>query len=109
MHKKYDTVPQFRPIVSSIGTFNYHLASFLGGLVKKVTPCEYSCQDTVTFINDLKQNNIKDKFMVSFDVCSLFTNIPLTETIDLAVNLIFENNSNLKITPHLYKVPPTNS
>ena len=35
--------------------------------------------------------------MVSFDVCSLFTNIPLNETIDIAVNLIFENKSNIKI------------
>ena len=36
--------------------------------------------------------------MVSFDVCSLFTNIPLNETIDLAVNLILSNKPDLKIT-----------
>ena len=36
--------------------------------------------------------------MVSFDICSLFTNIPLKETIDLAVKLIFEKDKNLKIT-----------
>ena len=35
--------------------------------------------------------------MVSFDVCSLFTNIPL-ETIDIAVNVILENNVGIKIT-----------
>ena len=29
--------------------------------------------------------------MASFDVSSLFTNIPLDETIDYAVNLLFEN------------------
>ena len=84
--------------MSSIGTFNYQLASFLGDFVKDITPSEYSSKDTFTFIKDLKQNNIKNKFMVSFDVCSLFTNIPLQETIDLAVNLIFEKNNNLKIT-----------
>ena len=84
--------------MSSIGTFNYQLASFLGELVKDVTPSEYSCKDTFTFLNDLRQHNITGKFMVSFDVCSLFTNIPLNETIDLAVNLIFEKKENLKIT-----------
>ena len=35
--------------------------------------------------------------MVSYDVCSLFTNVPLNETIKLAVDLIFEKHKNLKI------------
>ena len=42
--------------------------------------------------------NIEGKFTISFDVSSLFTNIPLEETLDLAGKLIFENNSELKIT-----------
>ena len=33
-----------------------------------------------------------------FDVTSLFTNISLQETIDIAINLIFNHNSNLNIT-----------
>ena len=41
--------------------------------------------------------NIINKFTVSFDVC-LFTNLPLDETINLAVDLIFEKYTNLKIT-----------
>ena len=36
--------------------------------------------------------------MVSFDVNSLFTNIPLDETIDIAVNLILERKPHLNIT-----------
>ena len=36
--------------------------------------------------------------MVSFDVESLFTNIPLEECIDLAVNYISEGNPDLKLT-----------
>ena len=38
------------------------------------------------------------KFMVSFDVESLFTNIPLEECIDLAVNCISEGNPDLKLS-----------
>ena len=98
LHKTYDTTPPFRPIVSSIGTFNYELASFLGGIVKDIIPSEYSCQDSFTFINELKKQNIVGKFMISFDVCSLFTNIPLKETVELAVNLILEKKLDLKIT-----------
>ena len=36
--------------------------------------------------------------MVSYDVTSLFTNIPLNETINLATDLIFENNPEIKIS-----------
>lgn len=35
--------------------------------------------------------------MVSCDVTSLFTNIPLSETIDLAVNAIFKSYSGLDL------------
>ena len=35
---------------------------------------------------------------MSYDVTSLFTNIPLQETIDIAINLIFNHNPNLNIT-----------
>ena len=34
----------------------------------------------------------------SYNVTSLFTNIPLQETIDIAINLIFNPNPNLNIT-----------
>ena len=33
--------------------------------------------------------------MISFDVCSLFTNIPLNETIDIAVKLLLDNDPNI--------------
>ena len=36
--------------------------------------------------------------LVAFDVESLFTNIPLEECIDLAVNYISEGNTALKLT-----------
>ena len=37
-------------------------------------------------------------FLVSYDVCSLFTSIALQETIEIAVEVIFENNPQLKVT-----------
>ena len=38
------------------------------------------------------------KILVSYDVTSLFTNTPLEETIDIAINPIFNQNPNLNIT-----------
>ena len=41
--------------------------------------------------------------MISHDVCSLFSSIPLKETIDVAVDLLFEHNSDFKITKNELK------
>ena len=42
--------------------------------------------------------SVADKFLISFDLTSLFTNIPLSEAIDIAINLIFENSPDIKFT-----------
>ena len=100
MHKfkESDSRPSFRPIVSSIGTFNYNLSKFLCNLLSPHIPTEYAAKDTFTFVNEMQKVSSSNSFMVSFDVCSLFTNIPLEETIDIAVNVILENNVGIKIT-----------
>ena len=87
-----------RPIVSSSGTFNYDLARFLGDLLSPVVPDDYSCKDTFSFVSQIKNVNLSKKFLVSYDVTSLFTNISPQETIDIAINLIFNHNPNLNIT-----------
>ena len=91
-----DAFPKLRPIVSSIGTFNYDLARFLCDLLSPVVRDDYSCKDTFSFVSRIKNENLSGKFLVSYDVTSLFTNIPLQETI--AINLIFNHNPNLNIT-----------
>ena len=50
------------------------------------------------FVEEVKEVSINDKFLVSSDVNSLFTNIPLKETIKLAVDLIKTSYPNLKIS-----------
>ena len=93
--QKFSTIgsfPKLRPIVSSIGTFNYNLARFLCDLLSSFVPNDYS------FVSQIKNANLSKKFLVSYDVTSLFTNIPLQETIDIAINLVFNHNPNLNIT-----------
>ena len=100
MHKfsSSDSFPKFHPIVSSIGTFNYNLAHFLCDLCSPLVPNDYSCKDTFTFVSQIKNANLSNKIIVSYDVTSLFTSIPLQETIDIAINVIFNHNPNLNIT-----------
>ena len=46
----------------------------------------------------IKNTNLSGKLLVSYDATSLFTNNPLQETIDIAINLIVNNNPNLNVT-----------
>ena len=86
-----NSLPPFRPIVSSIGTYNYELAKYLCSLLQSYIPSNYCTQDSFTFVNEIQDIPLLVNFMVSFDIESLFTNIPLDECIDLAVCYIKED------------------
>ena len=100
MHKylSWYSFPNFRPIVSSIGTFNYNLVRFLCDLLSPLVPTYYSCKDTFSLVPQIKNANRSGKFLVSYDVTSLLANISIQETIDLAINFIFNHNPNLNNT-----------
>ena len=99
MHKdrEANSTPPFRSIVSSIGTYNYNLAKYLCHLLTPHIPAEYCATGTFTLVQDIQSLSISRKFMVSFDVESLFTNIPLEECIDLAVNYISDGSPDIKL------------
>ena len=69
-------------------------------LKDKLTPyiCnEYCIKDTFNFVTELNTLKYTNKHIISFDVVSLYTNIPLKQTIELAVNTILRNEPNFKI------------
>ena len=55
-------------------------------------------KDLFSFCKEVQEVSSSNKFMILYDVCRLFTSIPLKETIDIAVNLIFDKYPDLKIT-----------
>ena len=103
--KSNSEVSSFRPIVSSLGSFNYNLPTFLCDMLTPFILTDYCTQDSFSFVKEVQEVSVLDYFMVSYDFCSLFTNIPLNETIDLAVDIIFDNNKSMNITnPQLKKL-----
>ena len=93
-----NSFPKRRPIISSISTFNYNLERFLCDLLSPLVPNRFSCKEIFSFVSQIKNANLSKKCLVSYDVTSLLTNISLQETIDIAINLIFNHNPNLNIT-----------
>ena len=94
LHKPCDDprTPLLRLIVSSIRPFNNNLAKYLSSILIPLILKKYCVSDSFSFVQETKNLNSNQKFLVSFDVCSLFTNISLDETVDLAVDLIMNNN-----------------
>ena len=88
----------FCPIVSSIGTYTYHFSRFLTDLLDPIIPKSHCTKDSFTFSEEIKEVSTTNRFLISYDVCSLFTSIPLKEKIDIAVNLSLEHNPGLDIT-----------
>jgi hypothetical protein len=86
-----------RPIISAIGTHSYKLAKFLVPLLRPFSTNTFTINDTFTFVKELCELkiNTNDVIMASFDVKSLFTNIPLDETIDIIINKCFAGATTL--------------
>ena len=99
VHKKDNPM---RPVVSMIGTPEYQLAKYLDSIIKPNIPDKFMLYSTNNFLEKLNKFEIRpgDK-CVSFDVCSLFTNVPLTETINIIADHIYSENA--QITPSFDK------
>ena len=92
VHKQ--SVP-LRPIISAIGTFSYKVAKHLVGVFDFISTNEYTIRNTFSFLEELKSIKVPDgAFMASFDVTSLFTNIPLDETIQICLDNYVKGQGN---------------
>ncbi|XP_067617033.1 uncharacterized protein [Eurosta solidaginis] len=76
-----------RPIASSVNVPCYQLSKHIGDIIKNITSEEYNIKNMFR-LKERLQNMIIDKeeALVSFDVVSLFTNIPT----NLAIRIIME-------------------
>ena len=73
-------------------------AKYLTKKLSTYIPNEFTVKDTFTFVNVISHLGAHGIFLASDDLASLFTNIPLEETIDISVNLICNNAPDLKIS-----------
>ena len=77
-----------------IGTPEYGIAKWLDSFIKPNIPNTYMLDSTEHFVNKLKDFSVSPgDQMVSFDVKSLYTNVPLAETIDIVTEYVYSENS----------------
>ena len=94
-HKTFDRIPPFRPIIDTTNTPYSGIGNFLKSLLYPMTINEYSMKDTFHAVDEIKKMDFsllnEGYRLVSFDVVSLFTNVPLRRTIDVIVNRIYKD------------------
>ena len=82
-------IPKLRPILSAINSPTYKLSQYLNTILKPFTTNEYTAKDSFSFASEIRRQD-PSQTMASLDVDSLFTNIPLSETINICCDLVFK-------------------
>ena len=87
-----------RPILSMIGLAQHELAKWLSEVLDPVLQkySKHCIKDSFTFAEFMQKLNIENEtsFMCSFDISSLFTNVPLSETIKICADALYRSELN---------------
>ena len=99
--KVHKTGYPIRPIISTIGSFQYELSKYLARAIRKASPPANSyIKDSFEFVNKIKNtvlNKEKSYIMCSFDVESLYTNVPVYEAIDATLDHMFKPSKRIDL------------
>ena len=72
-----------------MGSLTHNLAKYLTEILKPQAISNFTEKDSFSFVHELM--SVKDiPFMCSFDVVSLYTNIPVNQTIEIGLNKLFK-------------------
>ena len=84
--KIHKTGNSIRSIFSTINTFNYKLDKYFVPILEPLTLNEFTLKFFYEFVKEINKLDVHNTDMASFDIKSLFTNIPLDETIEIISN-----------------------
>ena len=85
IHK--ESIP-LRPILAAYNNPNYQIAKYLVPMLQPYANNKYSLLNSASLVPEILPQDV-DLYMVSFDVTSLFTNIPLQATVEIILEKIF--------------------
>ena len=95
---------KFRPIIAQTGTYTYNCAQVIGNYLKPlINENDYIIHNTQEFAKILREQQPlqPNEEYVSYDVESLFTNVPVIETIDFILDEIYVHNKLPKLCSRL--------
>ena len=75
-----------RPVVSALGAYYYELASYMSYFLKQLDGSSIDC--SAQMVKDELTKRASEGFLVSYDIASLFTNVPLKDAVAIAADLL---------------------
>ena len=87
-----DNCLPFRPILSAIKTPSYNIAKYLVPILEPIATNKFTIKNSFEFAKEVIEQD-SGLYMASLDVESLFTNIPLEETINVSCDSLFSNEA----------------
>ena len=87
-----DRVP-LRPILSMVNSSQHKVAKWLERLLQPVLIhySSYCIKDSFEFAGFIQKCSPLNKFAFSFDICRLFTCVPILETIDIGADMLYRS------------------
>ena len=80
------------PIMDLTGTYTCNTSKFIANVLRPRSKNQYTISDTLKFRDLLKSANINVNYEdLSYDLESLFTSIPVVETIEYILKRIYTN------------------
>ena len=93
IHK--ENIPR-RPILSMVRSAQHELAKWLGEVLQPVLDSlsHFVVKDSFIFAESIGAKTLTSEhnIMASFDIKCLFTNVPLTETIEICAHLLYHTD-----------------
>ena len=79
-----------RPILAAFKASSYRLAKYLIRFMQPLAVNEYTLNNSYEFKEQISQLEFQDEvYLASLDITSLFTNVPVRETVDILLNSLF--------------------
>jgi len=92
-HKTHKEKLAMCPILSATNSYNYALAKWLDNKLKPLSLNQHTVADNFDFASEVQDLRISaGNILVSYDVSSLFTNVPLDEPIEILADKAFRDN-----------------
>ena len=103
--KIHKLLTPLRPIFAACGTPTYKLAKYLVPILAPLTENQFTVKNSYQFATEVHDLQLTpNSIMASFDIVSLFTNIPVLETIDICIRSLFDSKDTLAgITKNLFR------
>ena len=93
IHKDFERIPPLRPIIDTIGSTHYGVGKFISNMLNPLTLNNYNLKDSFEAADRIESipKHLYDEGyqLVSFDVKSLFTNVPLQKTVNIILDRIY--------------------